>query len=76
MDAMPGARADRCGLIPRLEDEESHPNPFARFCVVVRPVGKSRALRGPLIRQVSAMFVRQGTLPVAPRRHGAPRAAD
>jgi hypothetical protein len=53
-----------------LEGEASHPNPFARFCVVARPVGKSRALRSPLVREVIAMFVRQGTLPVWQHRHG------
>jgi hypothetical protein len=53
-----------------LEGEESHPNRFARFCVVARPVAGSRALRSALVRQVIAMFVRQGSLPVWLHRHG------
>ncbi|WP_066467366.1 hypothetical protein [Bosea sp. WAO] len=71
IDAMPDeARPDRCGVIFCLEGEESHPNPFARFCVVARPIGRSRALRSPIVREVIAMFVRQGTLPVWQHRHG------
>lgn len=74
MDAMPGdARPDRCGLIFCVEGDESHPNPFARFCVLARPVGKSRAPRCPLVRQVSAMLVRQGTC--RPGRTGMARLA-
>lgn len=64
------ARPDRCGVIFCLEGEEDHPNPFARFCVVARPVGSSRALRSELVRQVIAMFARQGELPVWVHRHG------
>ena len=64
------ARPDRCGVIFCLEGEDDHPNPFARFCVVARPVGSSRALRSELVRQVIAMFARQGELPVWVHRHG------
>ncbi|MFC5423211.1 hypothetical protein ACFPOB_27060 [Bosea eneae] len=71
IDAMPDdARPDRCGVIFCLEGEEDHPNPFARLCVVARPVASPRALRSELVRQVVAMFVRQGELPVWLHRHG------
>lgn len=71
IDAMPDeARPDRCGVIFCLEGEDDHPNPFARFCVVARPVGSPRALRSSLVRQVVAMFARQGDLPVWVHRHG------
>ncbi|RXT56536.1 hypothetical protein B6S44_05580 [Bosea sp. Tri-44] len=71
IDAMPDeARPDRSGVIFCLEGEEEHPNPFARFCVVARPVAGSRALRSALVRQVVAMFARQGELPVWVHRHG------
>ncbi len=71
IDAMPDeVRPDRCGVIFCLEGDESHANLFARFCVVARPVAKSRALRSPLARQVIAMFARQGSLPVWLHRHG------
>lgn len=71
IDAMPDeARPDRSGVIFCLEGGESHPNLFARFRVVARPVGSSRALRSPLVRQVIAMFVQQGSLPVWLHRHG------
>lgn len=71
IDAMPEeARPDRCGVIFCLEGEDSHPNPFARFCVVARPVREARALRGPVVKQAIAMFARQGMLPVWIHRHG------
>jgi hypothetical protein len=71
IDAMPDeARPDRSGVIFCLEGEEDHPNPFARFCVVARPVGSPRALRSELVRRVVAMFARQGDLPVWLHRHG------
>ncbi len=72
IDAMPdAARPDRCGVIFCLEEDGAHGNLLARFCVVARAVSTTRAFQRGIVKEVIAMFARQGDLPVWRHRWGA-----